>query len=355
MDRWMWTPKREDEREEKPDPSALSSQRSHQSQALMHYHKKQREIMMTREDESMNLSVSPVSTVAPVPFDSETRNDEIAVDVPVPEEPTKMSGENSQGWITEEAFFTVSPGARQVRQRKEVKVNQLSPAAKREFLRLMEVEWQTLLKNQAARVLSLEETAQARARWPDRAMDPRWARTWKPDESKPSDRRAKARLILKGFTDPDLLDIESLSPKLTREGFMTVLQSVCSHGHKLHVGDVQQAFNTGDAIKREQPLFVRMPPDGVQVNLVKFWVRLLKTLNGLADGTREWRNCFLAAARSLGFETSVLDPCVLVLRGPQQKYHGIIGVAVDDIAGGGDEVWEQAISKLKKKFHVRAL
>ena len=101
---------------------------------------------------------------------------------------------------------------------------------------------------------------------------------------------------------------------------------------------------------REQPLFVRMPPDGVQVNLVKFWVRLLKTLNGLADGTREWRNCFLAAARSLGFETSVLDPCVLVLRGPQQKYHGIIGVAVDDIAGGGDEVWEQAISKLKKRF-----
>ena len=26
------------------------------------------------------------------------------------------------------------------------------------------------------------------------------------------------------------------------------------------------------------------------------------------------------------------------------------GVAVDDIAGGRDEVWEQAISKLKKRF-----
>ena len=70
--------------------------------------------------------VSPVSTVAqdevstlsPVPFDSETRNDEIAVNVPMPEEPTEMSGESGQGWITEEAFFTVSPGARQARQRK---------------------------------------------------------------------------------------------------------------------------------------------------------------------------------------------------------------------------------------------
>ena len=127
----------------------------------------------------------------------------------------------------------------------------------------MEVEWQTLLKNQEARVLSLEETAPARARWPDRAMDTRWARTWMPDDSMPPGRRAKARLITKGFTDPDLLDIESHSPTLTWEGFMTVLQSVCSHGHKLQFGNVQQAFNTGDPIKRKEPLFVRMPPDGV--------------------------------------------------------------------------------------------
>ena len=42
-------------------------------------------------------------------------------------------------------------------------MNQLSPAEKREFLKSMEVEWQTLLENQAARVLSPEETAQARA------------------------------------------------------------------------------------------------------------------------------------------------------------------------------------------------
>ena len=99
---------------------------------------------------------SPVSTVAQdevstsssVPFDSETRNDEIAVDVPLPEEPTEMSGESGQGWITEEAFFTVSLGARQVRQRKEVRMSQLSHAERREFLVSIEVEWQTLLKNQ---------------------------------------------------------------------------------------------------------------------------------------------------------------------------------------------------------------
>ena len=79
---------------------------------------------------------------------------------------------------------------------------------------------------------------------------------------------------------------------------MTILQFVCSHGHKLQFGDVQQAFNTGDPIKREQPLFVRMPPDGVSRDVR---VQLLKTVDGLADGTREWRNCFLATARRTGF------------------------------------------------------
>ena len=51
-----------------------------------------------------------------------------------------MSVENSHGWITEEAFFTVPPGARQVRQREEVKMNQLSLAERHEFRKSMEVE-----------------------------------------------------------------------------------------------------------------------------------------------------------------------------------------------------------------------
>ena len=243
-------------------PTANTSPDTTQQETKENHDDKRRRI---DEPESTVPTAAQDEVLVPCPetFDSVTRDDEIAVDVPLPEETVEMSGENSQGWITEEAFFTVSPGARQVRQRKEVKMNQLSPAERHEFLKRMEVEWQTLLQNQAAKVLSLEETAQAQARWPDRAMDTRWARTWKPDESKPSGRRAKARLIIKGFTDPDLLDIESHSPTLTREGFMTVLQSVCSHGHKLQFGDVQQAFNTGDPIKRKEPLFVRMPPDGV--------------------------------------------------------------------------------------------
>ena len=84
-------------------------------------------------------------------------------------------------------------------------MSQLKPSERREFLKSMDTEWQTLLKNQAAKVSSLEETARPRERWPDRAMDTRWARIWKPDDSMPSGRRAKARHIVKGFTDAGLL------------------------------------------------------------------------------------------------------------------------------------------------------
>ena len=103
----------------------------------------------------------------------------------------------------------------------------------------MEVKWQTLLKNQAATGTISGRNGPSSSALAGSCDGHCWARTWKPDESKPSGRRAKARLIIKGFTDPDLLDIESHSPTLTRAGFMTVLQSVCSHGSKLQFGDVQ--------------------------------------------------------------------------------------------------------------------
>ena len=293
----MWSQTYGDECEEKRELSSTDQPTAPPSNATIDTARQETAgDMMTREDESVSLK-TPLSPVVqnvapvfnPVSFDMETRSDEIAADVPLP-------GDQLQGWITEVAFFTVSSGARQVRQRKEIKMSQLTHAERREFLKSMDTEWQTLLKNQAARVLSLEETAQARARWPDRAMDTRWVRTWKPDESKPSGRRAKARLII-GFFFKTLTSLASshILRHFSRDGFATVLQSVCSHGHKLQFGDVQQAFNTGDPIKKEQPLFVRMPPDGVP---------------GSCSGQlMDW-----PMARGNGGTVSLLQPEVWVLR-----------------------------------------
>ena len=66
-------------------------------------------------------------------------------------------------------------------------MNLLSPVERHEFQKSMEVEWQTLLQNQAPKV-------QAQARWSDRAMNTGCARTWKPRDSKPSGRHANERM-----------------------------------------------------------------------------------------------------------------------------------------------------------------
>ena len=127
---------------------------------------------------------------------------------------------------------------------------------------------------------------------------------------------------------------------------MTVLQSVCSHGHKVQFGDVQQVFNTSDPISHSSS---ECHPMEFRVTLVIFGSsRSRQSMYWLM--AREKGGLFLATARGLGFDTSVLELCFLVLRSPQLGYHGLIGVAVDDIAGGRDEVWEQAVSKLKQRF-----
>ena len=97
---------------------------------------------------------------------------------------------------------------------------------KREFLKSMEVEWQTLLKNHAAWVLFLEETVQARA-----GRIVRWTLVGcvrGGSQTKAGHRGAVQRhdLSLRFFTDPDLRNIESHSPSLTREGFMCLRRRV---------------------------------------------------------------------------------------------------------------------------------
>ena len=83
----------------------------------------------------------------------------------------------------------------------------------------MDIEWQTLLKNRAAKVLfSGRNGSSSRALARSCGVDTRWARVWKPDDSKLSGRRAEARLIIKGFTDPDLIDIGTHSRTLTQKG-----------------------------------------------------------------------------------------------------------------------------------------
>ena len=58
--------------------------------------------------------------------------------------------------------------------------------------------------------------------------------------------KVKARLVVKGFTDPDVTEIRSESPTLSRLSRQLILQLSASRGFRLRKGDVQTAFLSGD-------------------------------------------------------------------------------------------------------------
>ena len=78
----------------------------------------------------------------------------------------------------------------------------------------------------------------------------RWAHTWKVVSEDTGETKAKARLDVKGFTDPDLTEIRSESPTLSRLSRQLILQLRVSRGVRLRKDDVKTAFLSGDREER---------------------------------------------------------------------------------------------------------
>ena len=74
----------------------------------------------------------------------------------------------------------------------------------------------------------------------ERVMRARWVLTWK------STGKAKARLCVLGFQDPDLKEVLRDSPMLPAASEALIMQWVASHKYRLISGDIKTAFLSGD-------------------------------------------------------------------------------------------------------------
>ena len=85
---------------------------------------------------------------------------------------------------------------------------------------------------------------------PKRIMKLRWVLTWKdpPEEEAhlSADKRAKARLVVIGYQDPDLTEIPRDSPTLATRTRLVFFAICALLGWSLHKGDIKTAFLTGD-------------------------------------------------------------------------------------------------------------
>ena len=80
---------------------------------------------------------------------------------------------------------------------------------------------------------------------PEQILKSRWVLTWKnveADQDKPSHKKAKARLVVLGYQDPQLTSVARDCPTLTKEGRNTILQLISSQQWDLTSFDIKTAF-----------------------------------------------------------------------------------------------------------------
>ena len=169
------------------------------------------------------------------------------------------------------------------RARVEVNIKKLSAEERAQFRAAQHKEMDQWISNDVISVCR-------RAGIPkERVMTMRWVHTWKVDENT-GEAKAKARLVVKGFTDPDLTEIRSESPTPSRLSTQLILQLSASRGFRLSDGDVKTAFLSGDREEARRDVYAEPPQemrDKLQITREQV-LKLETAVYGLRNAPRAW-------------------------------------------------------------------
>eukprot|EP00435_Cladocopium_sp_Y103_P048495 s2024_g14.t1 len=192
----------------------------------------------------------------------------------------------------------------------------------------------------------------------DQVMRCRWILTWKSPAPGSNEKRAKARLVVLGFEDPQIQSVASDAPTLSKDAKQLLLQQVASRRWRLINFDISTAFLKGHGDGR--PLGLHAPPelreslgmrDGDQC-------ALMGGAYGRVDAPILWYRALRATLEQLGFVACPYDGCLFSLVTPgkdgRPRVRGILGVHVDDGLGGGDSYFHEVLGKLRKIYDFGA-
>ena len=217
--------------------------------------------------------------------------------------------------------------------RGEVNVRHLDEASQRLFHEARGKEVAQFLDRKAIKLLK-------RAGVPaDRIMGMRFVQTWK------SSGAAKARLVLQGFTDPDLLKLRSDAPTISKRGRMLFFLA-CSH-FKLQAekADVVGAFLQSDSTEELRNVFGEPPYElleamGCAHEFGKVLVQILKPVYGLSVAPRRWWQQICKDLSRLKWRQAVTEPCMWLKHVTNtdgvEELVAIMIVHVDDFLIAGD-------------------
>ena len=140
------------------------------------------------------------------------------------------------------------------RARVEVNIKKLSADERAQFRAAQDEKMDRWISND---VISLCQRAGIPKQ---RVMTMRCVHSWIVAEDT-GETKAKARLVVKGFTDPDLTEIRSESPTLSRLSRQLFLQFSASRGFRLRKGDVKTAFLSGDREEARRDVYAELPQE----------------------------------------------------------------------------------------------
>jgi transposase InsO family protein len=264
-------------------------------------------------------------------------------------------------WIDPEKSRMFSPdellmATTEKKQRTEVKLSVLSSEEQKAFAAAKDAEVQNWIKTGTVSRILRAKLA------PEQILRCRWILTWKPldgktpdaqsTESKLKSHKPKARLVVLGYMDPQLTEVPRDSPTLGKQSKMLLLQLIASMGWTLGSFDIKAAFLQG---KPQKDRVIGLDPVvelARAMNLKSHEIcKLDKSAYGLIDAPYLWFQTLQEELKSLGFKPSPFDPCVFVLRHPNSNdLSGVLGIHVDDGIYGGDQFFQNQISKLEEKY-----
>ena len=240
----------------------------------------------------------------------------------------------------------------QKKQRTEVKLSQLSPEEREEFERAKTTEVNNWL--QTGTVCKALRSSLS----PEQILRCRWIHVWKPIEEKAEQerqnktRKAKSRLVVLGYMDPELETIPRDSPTLGRQSRMLILQLISSMKWTLTSFDIKAAFLQGRTQEGRKIGLEPVPELARAMKLKENEIcRLEKSAYGLIDAPFLWFQELDRTLRKLSFVPSPFDPCVYLLyKKGSDTPSGVIGMHVDDGLCGGDEYFAEKLTELEKVF-----
>ena len=192
----------------------------------------------------------------------------------------------------------------------------------------------------------------------EQCMRMRWLYTFKAAGDEPSSQgkvKAKARIVVLGFSDPSLLERTTASPAMSRMSKMLLLNMASARRWKILAGDVKTAFLQAKPPERLHPLYAKPLPELAEAMKLSEgqMIELLGSAYGLTSAPREWFDDFASTLRKFGAKQSKCDPCLWTVVDSEGIVRGLLGVHVDDILFSGDEespVWSTFLHDLHESY-----